>query len=160
MACVPPLGFIGRSAALSLRITTRWRSMRGKKLLPLHTDWLTALLRFLNVMYRWSFTMEERRIEMLLDLPPSPFHCIAFAATRQWLWTGCSTPPSRQGEPRANEVVKWQRTYRALLSVCCFVVPLRDLDLLTTFNAASFCVAFIFFFTVEQVWRSYFILLM
>lgn len=130
--------------------------MCGKKLLPLHTDWLTgwlidwltdwlpALLRLLNVMYRWSFTLEERRIETLLDLPPSPSHCIAFAELGQWLWAGCSTPPSLQGEPRANEVVKWQRTYRALLSVCCFVVPLRDLDLLTTFNAASFCVAFIF----------------
>lgn len=28
------------------------------------------------------------------------------------------------------------------LSLCCFVVPLRDLVLVTTFNAASFCVAF------------------
>lgn len=31
---------------------------------------------------------------------------------------------------------------QGLLSVCCYVVPLRDLDLVTTFNAASFCVAF------------------
>lgn len=37
---------------------------------------------------------------------------------------------------------------QGLLSVCCYVVPLRDLDLVTTFNAASFCVAF-FFFTVH-----------
>lgn len=33
---------------------------------------------------------------------------------------------------------------QGLLSVCRSVVPLRDLDLPTTFNAASFCVAFIF----------------
>lgn len=51
--------------------------------------------------------------------------------------TRCSISPKREGKPHANEVENWQRTY-----CLTFVVPLRDLDLVTTFNAASFCVAF------------------
>lgn len=41
---------------------------------------------------------------------------------------------------------------QGLLLVCCDVVPLRDLDLVTTFKAASFCVAF--FSLLYCIWKS------
>lgn len=51
-------------------------------------------------------------------LPPSPSHYIALTKLRWWrVGTRCSISPGRQGEPRANEVEKWQRTYRLTLSL-------------------------------------------
>lgn len=86
----------------------------------------------------WNWLKKKK---LLLACPPSPDHNNAFTVLRWWVTIRCSISPGQQGEPRANEAEKWQRTFRAY-SVCCFVVPLRDLDLVTAFNAASFCVAF------------------
>lgn len=121
---------------------TRRKSMRKREAAPsAHwlTDWLTALLRFLNVMYRWSFTLEEHAIETPLDLPPLPSHCIAFAKLRQWLWTRCSSSPGRQGDScqRGGEVTGPTGLYS---QSAVLLHPSGT----WIFNAASFCVAFIF----------------
>lgn len=84
----------------------------------------------------------DSKQEMLLACPPSPSHYIALTELRWWRWwlgTRCSIYPGQQGEPRANEGGSGGGPTGLTLLLCG--TP-QGLDLVTTFNAASFCVAF------------------
>lgn len=130
--CVPP-GFTGLSSAPSL-----WTSKHLRPLVWQKADLCAAQIcpfPECNVQL-----IRESLEQTLLARPRPPDHYVAFTERRR-ARTRCSISPGRQGEPRANRW-KGDRGPTGLTLSLLFVVPLRDLDLITIFIAASFCVAF------------------
>lgn len=103
--CVP-LGFTGLSSAPSF-----WTSKHLRPLMWQEADLCTAQIcpfPECNVQL-----IRESLEQTLLARPQPPDHYIAFTERRRRARTRCSISPGRQGEPRANQLERWQRTYRA-----------------------------------------------
>lgn len=105
-----------------------------------------ARSHFQNVLYSLSGkTWNWLKTRMLLASPPSPSHYIAFiklevvtGEDQMQYFSQTTGGTTCQWSGEVAEDLQLQ----GLLSLCCNVVPLRDSDLVKTFNAASFCVAF------------------
>lgn len=146
------LGFIGLrppSLPSSSRIMKHLRSLWGQQLLPMQTGRPFTFPECTVQIIRESLELTQKQECFSLALHR---HYIAFTELRWW-WvrTRMQYFSRTTGGTTCQWSVEVAEDLQGWVSLCCDVVPLRDLDLVTTFNAASFCVAF---FLLYCIWKS------